>query len=145
MKIERIVVGIDGSDNAHSAAEWAAGLVAITDAEIIAVHAVGLLDRLDSGDPVPSYPHRHEIEVAFKTSWCSPFDTAGVRYRAELRDGNPVVVLLSVADEVDADLLVVGSRGLGGFPQLLLGSTSTQVAQHADRPVVIVPSGNRLA
>jgi nucleotide-binding universal stress UspA family protein len=144
VKIERLVVGIDGSDNARQAAQWAADLAAITDADVIAVHAVGLLDRLESGDPVPSYPHRQEIELAFKTSWCSPFDTAGVRYRAELRDGNPVVVLLTVADEVDADLLVVGSRGVGGFPQLLLGSISTQVAQHAHRPVVIVPSGNRL-
>ena len=49
----------------------------------------------------------------------------------ELRDGNPVQVLLAVADEVDADLIVVGSRGFGGFPTLLLGSTSTQLAQHS--------------
>jgi nucleotide-binding universal stress UspA family protein len=47
--------------------------------------------------------------------------------------------LLEVADEVDADLIAVGSRGLGGFPELLLGSTSTQLAQHSRRPVLIVP------
>jgi nucleotide-binding universal stress UspA family protein len=57
-----------------------------------------------------------------------------------LRDGNAVTVLLTLADELDADLIVVGSRGVGGFPQLLLGSTSTQLAQHAHRPVLVVPS-----
>ena len=62
-----------------------------------------------------------------------------MQFRAELREGTPVTSLLELADEVDADLLVVGSRGVGGFPGLLLGSTSTQVAQHARRPVVIVP------
>ena len=51
------------------------------------------------------------------------------------------MALLAAADEEDADLIVVGSRGLGGFPQLLLGSTSTQLAQHSSRPVTIVPSG----
>jgi len=58
----------------------------------------------------------------------------------ELRDGNPVLVLLAIARERDADLLVLGSRGLGGFPDQLLGSTSTQVAQQAPCPVVIVPA-----
>jgi nucleotide-binding universal stress UspA family protein len=56
-----------------------------------------------------------------------------------LRDGHPVQVLLDVADDVDADMIVVGSRGFGGFPQMLLGSTSTQLAQHSRRPVLIVP------
>jgi nucleotide-binding universal stress UspA family protein len=50
-----------------------------------------------------------------------------------------VNVLPAVAAEVDADLIVVGSRGLGSYPELLLGSTSTQVAQNAHRPVMIVP------
>jgi nucleotide-binding universal stress UspA family protein len=64
---------------------------------------------------------------------------ADVPYRTELREGNPVTVLLETADASDASLIVVGSRGLGGFPGLQLGSTSAQVVQHARRPVVVVP------
>lgn len=86
--------------------------------------------------------HRDEIGKELEESWCAPLRDAGVRYRAELRDGNPVMVLLDTAEEFDADVVVVGSRGLGGFPGLLLGSTSTQVAQHAHRPVVIVPDAD---
>jgi nucleotide-binding universal stress UspA family protein len=105
----------------------------------VAVSALGLLFHIDSGDPMPAQGHRDEIRQRFETSWCAPLQATGVRYRAELRDGNPVSALVAVADEVDADLIVVGSRGLGGFPELLLGSTSTQLAQHSGRPVVIVP------
>ncbi len=53
----------------------------------------------------------------------------------------PGVRVLAVAEEEDADLVVLGSRGLGGYPEQLLGSTSTQVAQRSTRPVTIVPTG----
>ena len=49
-------------------------------------------------------------------------------------------VLLGAGEDVDADVLVLGSRGMGGYPELLLGSTSTQVAQNGTRPVLIIPS-----
>ena len=73
------------------------------------------------------------------TEWCAALDQPGVRSVRLLRDGNPISVLLAVAEEFDAGLIVVGSRGVGGYPELLLGSTSTQVAQHATRPVTIIP------
>jgi nucleotide-binding universal stress UspA family protein len=66
-------------------------------------------------------------------------DARGVRAQRLLRDGPAVPILLAVADEVDADLIVLGSRGLGGYPDQLLGSTSTQVAQSSRRPVAIIP------
>jgi nucleotide-binding universal stress UspA family protein len=47
--------------------------------------------------------------------------------------------ILSAADELDADAVVLGSRGLTGLKSMLLGSVSDAVAQHADRPVMIVP------
>jgi len=109
-------------------------------AEVIAVHVMGLLDQVGSEDPTPSFPQRAEIKDAFEATWCQPLRDAAVRYQCVLRDGSAVPVLLAVSDEVAADLIVVGSRGLGGYPELLLGSTSTQVAQNAHVPVTVVPA-----
>jgi nucleotide-binding universal stress UspA family protein len=50
--------------------------------------------------------------------------------------------MLETAEERGVDLIVLGSRGLGGYPELLLGSTSTQVAQRSSIPVVIVPDAS---
>jgi nucleotide-binding universal stress UspA family protein len=140
MKLERIVVAVDGSDNSLTAVDWAAQLAGATGAEVVAVHALGLLERMDTEDPVPAQPNRDEIQRRFETTWCAPLDRVGVRSRRLIRDGNPVSVVLAVADEEDADLVVLGSRGLGGYPEQLLGSTSTQVAQRSTRPVTIVPT-----
>jgi nucleotide-binding universal stress UspA family protein len=112
-------------------------------AEVVAVHAVGLLEPAGAGAPQPAQPHREEIRRRFESEWCKPLDDAGIPSRRLLRDGSPVAVLLGVADEVDADVLVVGSRGVGAFPQMLLGSTSTQVAQASTRPVVIIPAASQ--
>jgi nucleotide-binding universal stress UspA family protein len=60
----------------------------------------------------------------------------GIEIEPRLREGQPADVL--VAEAADAELLVVGSRGLGGFRELLLGSVSHQCAQHAPCPVLIV-------
>ena len=142
--IRRVVVGTDGSDNARHALAWVAAFAAPSAAEVVAVHCLGLLFHPDAGalEPgalEPAQSHREEIRALLDGAWTAPLRDAGVRSRTELRDGSPVTVLLAVADEVDADLLVVGRRGAGGFPGLLLGSTSSQLAQHSSRPVAIVP------
>jgi len=62
---------------------------------------------------------------------------SGVEIEAVVVEGQAVTVLIGEA--AGADLLVVGSRGLGGFRELLLGSVSHQCAQHAPCPVLIVP------
>ena len=141
MKIERIVVGVDGSDNARHALEWAAGLARALDAEVVAVHSVGLLERFASGQHQEVDTNDADIRHLFDTDWCAALDDPTVRSVRLLRDGNPVTVLLGVADELDAGLIVVGSRGLGGYTDMLLGSTSTQVAQRSSRPVVVIPAG----
>ena len=53
--------------------------------------------------------------------------------------GTPAHELLSTAKAKDADMIVVGSRGAGGFTRLLMGSVSTQVSHHAHCPVVVIP------
>ena len=68
-------------------------------------------------------------------------EMSGVRIDRHPVEGPTVPTLLDAAS--DADLLVVGSRGLGGFKGLILGSVSQQCVQHAPCPVVIVHSGDR--
>lgn len=139
-EVRTIVVGLDGSANSHDAVRWAAGLARSLGAEVVAVHALGLLDRLEPDGPmVPTQPHREEIAERANGPWVEPLAAADVRHRVVLHDGNPVDVVLHVVDDVDADLVVLGSRGIGGSPALLLGSTSSQVAQRAPCPVTIVP------
>jgi nucleotide-binding universal stress UspA family protein len=57
-----------------------------------------------------------------------------------VRNGGVASAILDVADELDAEAIVVGSRGLTGVKSLLLGSVSHALLQHADRPVIVVPS-----
>ena len=136
-----IVVGLDGSTNSHEAVHWAAGLARALDAEVVAVHALGLLDRLEADGPmVPTQPHRVEIVERANGRWVEPLVEAGVRYRVVLHDGNPIDVVLHVIDEVGADLVVLGSRGIGGSPAMLLGSTSSHVASRSPCPVMIIPA-----
>ncbi len=138
--ISRILVGVDGSDDGRRALTWAADLAGRLNAEVVAVHALGLLDRLTPGaDLVPSESHRAEIMRIFEQEWCALLDDTTVPNRRLLEDGPPAMALLRVVEAEDVDLLVVGSRGVGGFAELLLGSTSMQLVQHANVPVTVLP------
>jgi nucleotide-binding universal stress UspA family protein len=136
--LERIVVGVDGSDAGTESLQWSILLAQRFEAELIVVHAVGLLDHLEVGRPVPRHSHLDDIRRAFEDAWCAPLSGSGVRHRELLLDGSAVPVLLGVAERESADIIVVGSRGVGGDVELLLGSTSLQVAKEAGRPVFIV-------
>ena len=138
MKLRRLMVGVDGSPNSLAAVEWAAGLARLVGAEVTAVHALGLLERLEAGPPVPVERHRDEIRQRFDDVWTAPLNDLPVPARREMHFGRPAEVLLAACEEQDVDLVVVGTRGLGGAG-LLLGSTSAEVAQRCRRPVVVVP------
>jgi len=60
--------------------------------------------------------------------------------RIESRDGDVAAAILTAAADVDADLIVLGTRGRGGVKSLVLGSVSHAVVHHADRAVLVVPS-----
>ena len=138
MELRRLIVGVDGSPNSLAAVEWAAGLARLVGAEVTAVHALGLLERLDADPPVPVEGHRDEIGQRFDAVWTAPLADLPVPARREMRYGRPADVLLAVAEEHGVDLVVVGTRGLGGAG-LYLGSTSAEVTRRCRRPVVVVP------
>lgn len=139
MTIRCIVVGTDGSANAALALRWAIDLALATNAEVVAVHSMGLLLHPSPDKTIPSYGHADEIRKQFEDLWCEPLRSSKVAHRSIFLEGNPVSAMLETAEKENAELIVVGSRGHGGFPELRLGSTSHQLLEYSNRPVTVVP------
>ena len=136
--MERVIVGMDSSAYSTAAAAFAAELARATGSTVIAVHALGLLERFRTeGDPIPALEQRDRVTRAFEDVWCAPLSELEVDRRVV--DGPPVDVLLRTADR-PGDVIVLGTRGAGAVAGMSLGSTSAQVAERATVPVVIVPA-----
>lgn len=139
-----IIVGVDGSPSAEAALDWALTEAAVRGSGVLAL-AVSPLPWSLGYDPnwhadrdQVAGERRAEVEAAVAASRArvgSP-DDLEVEARVQL-DERPAFVLITAA--ADAELLVVGSRGRGGFKGLLLGSVSTACVHHAPCPVVVVP------
>jgi nucleotide-binding universal stress UspA family protein len=137
--VKTIVVGVDGSAEAKEALGWALGEARLRGAALRVVHAwqfpatAGFAAAYDGEllnalrDDAEALVDRLLAEVGVPDS---------VKVEKAVVEGSAAQVLVEAA--ADADLLVVGSRGHGGFAGLLLGSVSQQCAHHASCPVVIV-------
>lgn len=141
-----IIVGVDGSGHSHRALEWAMNEAAIrhTSLKVITVS-----QSIVSYWGVMHYPQ--DEDLATKLGQAVAEDVEKVR--AKLGDAGPPSVTVQAlggvpAEEIlkasrDADMIVVGSRGAGGFPRVYLGSVSTRLAHHAHCPVVVIPPEDR--
>lgn len=143
--MHRIVVGIDGSSSSLAALRWAAQEARARGSTVRAVLVAGALDahgrivgeRVDAGHAQREARGELDALVDAALAGSPPEDARDVE--REVVVGLPAPALLDAA--ADADLLVVGSRGLGGFRGLLLGSVSRAVMQRARCPVVVVREG----
>jgi nucleotide-binding universal stress UspA family protein len=130
--IKRVVVGIDGSEGSNRALEWAADQAGRTGA-ILEVHAsYGPGYVFITAQEVHQSLQQLIDEAANHIATVAP----GVTFKGVTHEEPAAKVLIEASE--GADLLVVGSRGLGGFSGLLLGSVSQQCSLHAHCPVVIV-------
>jgi nucleotide-binding universal stress UspA family protein len=142
MSSSKIIVGADGSEPSMRAVQWCATYAGPLDAEVIAVHVLDAVVYIgDSNLPMPplSPAQRGDIQDLVTREWCKPLADAGIPHRVLLMDGSPAFAIMQAAQTDNADLVVTGRRGRGGFAALLLGSTSNQLTHHLDRPLVIVP------
>jgi nucleotide-binding universal stress UspA family protein len=132
----RIVVGVDGSGASRAAVRWAAAEAKLRDAELVAVEAWEFSPLIFAADvPVALDELRSSVEEHLH-SVVDDEVPEGTDVTEVVVEKAPVPALL---DECGPDdILVVGSRGRGGFSGLLLGSVSQQVAQHGVCPVVII-------
>jgi nucleotide-binding universal stress UspA family protein len=151
-----IVVGVDGSAGSDAALRWALAEARLRGSRVRVVHAyelprVPLTDAglgVASGVAAPAPPTEHDevrrvverdartlIEGALRRADGEAID--GLEIDRVAAQGPPALTLIESAR--NAELLVLGSRGRGGFLGLLLGSVSQQCAQHPPCPVVILP------
>lgn len=134
----RIVVGVDGSDGSKDALRWAARQARFTGASLDVIIAWQY--------PVfygwaPAYPDDHNLaELAERALADTLDDVFGtnrpVWLRSRVVEGHAAQVLVDAS--AGAELLVVGSRGYGGFADALLGSVSTYCVHHAHGPVTVI-------
>jgi nucleotide-binding universal stress UspA family protein len=141
-----IIVGIDGSDHSLRALEWAIGEAAIRQAPLTVITAVR--------QPVPGYwgyhvPYLGDEDLVQQARKLARVETEQALDKADPGSRPPSVAVQAVTGlpgnalleaAEGADMLVVGSRGTGGFKRLRLGSVGVQVTHHAHCPVVVIPA-----
>jgi nucleotide-binding universal stress UspA family protein len=140
-----IVVGTDGSDTAQEAVRQAVALARLTAAELHVITAYGATTAVNALAGAAGYatealslPQQRLAAEGLLDRALSGVDTDGVGVTSRARQGEPADVIIDVASEVGADLIVVGNRGMNGARRFFLGSVPNRVAHHADCAVHIV-------
>ena len=145
--MSRIIVGIDGSAHSQRALEWAVHEAALRQVPLSVIAVYRTVVAYWGGAVV--FPEDHAIadktravtQEATEKALALAGDTRPLNVTVEVVSGIPAEELINASK--GADLIVVGSRGTGGFARLLLGSVGTQVAHHAHCPIVVIPAEDR--
>lgn len=144
-RFQQVVVGVDGSPSSRSALTWALDAARRHDCPLVAMHAwqVSTIPGWPPATYVPPPAHQDVEAMAWLQGEVATVlgSDPGVAVRTELAHSTPAAALMDKAGP--EDLLVVGSRGRGGFATLVLGSVATQCARYARGVVTVVRSGQR--
>ena len=145
--LKTILVPIDGSDCANRAVDFAGDLASKFDAKIVLLHAIhypseGLPDELHRYAVSEHLDGPGEIdrivEKVLQSSEIRANNSGAEDVSSQSRRGDPAQLILDAAKTMGADMIVMGSRGLGELKGPLVGSVSNKVIHHADVPVTIV-------
>jgi nucleotide-binding universal stress UspA family protein len=138
--MKQILIATDGSPSAQEAVDVGLELAKEQGADVTFVHVTD--PDMFVGGRGGTHPITHsepidDSEAALKAA-AQAAEEAGVSYALERIAGETVAAIAALADEKDADLIVVGSRGRNTLATALLGSVSHGVLRHAKRPVLVV-------
>ena len=136
---ECIVYATDGSDHARKALGYARDLAKLHNAKLFVVHVYSRVsDFLDYKEYDTILGHRIAAGEKIIEEAAKEFEVAGLKFQTELLEGPVAEAIMNVAKTRDADLIVLGARGMSSLEGLLLGSVSQKVIQHATCPVLVV-------
>ncbi|GAB3979497.1 hypothetical protein GCM10029978_075030 [Actinoallomurus acanthiterrae] len=139
-----IVVGVDGSADSQFALEWAVVEAERWKVPLTVITVAPRMVTVGAGAPMLGTVDQ-ELLQAMREAARAAVEKAVVGHEVSIKvraiAGVAAEELLNASE--DADMLVVGSRGHGGFARLLLGSVSSQCVHHAGCPIVVIPSRRR--
>ena len=142
---ERIVVGTDGSETAAEAVNQAVELAKLSGAKLEIVSAFEPVPQArlrDEGSEVPgdvayAVGPREDVNTILEGA-SGTASQDDIEVNTHPREGDPADAILDVAEEVNADLIVVGNKGMTGARRFLLGSVPNKISHHAPCGVFIV-------
>ncbi len=135
--IERVILGVDGSVESSAATTWCADHVGPINADVVAVAVQEPYVEWTPRSTRSSWRADLEREIEH---WTAPISATGVAVTPIVeRDLHPANGLIGVASASDGDLLVIGTRGAGGFTGLRLGGVAMKVLHGVAIPLVLVP------
>jgi nucleotide-binding universal stress UspA family protein len=139
-----IVAGVDGSEQSNRAAGVAAALARVREATLVIVTVVrppegwwGIVGSPPTAEALGDSLSDAQRDVLDAT--VAALDLEGVDYRTREEIGDAAVQLVSVCEELDADLLVVGRRGSGLLRRMVVGSVANHLIHESTSPVLVVP------
>jgi nucleotide-binding universal stress UspA family protein len=143
-----IVVGTDGSETARTAVDAAVELARLTGATLQVVSAYEPVPnqrlrqaaRRVPGDLQWMVNPREEVDATLAQA-AERAGEGGVDAQTFVREGDPADAILDVAEELGADLIVVGNKGMTGARRFLLGSVPNRISHHAPCAVMIIRTG----
>jgi nucleotide-binding universal stress UspA family protein len=143
---QKVVVAFDGSKDSIKAVQLAASIASTYGSKLTVVHVYGSPSMVFAAGPGMPMPDYKELEDAAKESGetilsrgLQAASQGGAKAKGELLQATSVVeALVGFAADENADLIVVGTRGMTGFKKLIMGSVSTGLVGHAHCPVLVV-------
>ena len=142
---KRIVVGTDGSETAGEAVRQATELAKLSNAKLDIVSAYEPIPRTRLQEEQRQVPGDVQYEIGPREDVNLTLDAAagtarnsGLEAETHAREGDPADAILDVAEEIKADLIIVGNKGMTGARRFLLGSVPNKVSHHAPCSVMII-------
>ena len=138
IKVERVLIPVDGSDSSKNAAKYAAHLVNARNPKLYLLNVWEPVNMTIGGEMAEKLREEEQATaMALLEEYKKLLEPCGLDVELIERSGRPDYVILNVQDELDCDLIVIGSRGLSVLENMIMGSVVTRVLEGATCPVLV--------
>ena len=138
IKVEKVLIPVDGSDSSRNAAKYGTQLVNARNPKIYLLNVWEPVNMTIGGEMAERLrKNAHDKSMAMLEEFKKFLEPCGMDVELISRSGRPDYVILNVQDELDCDLIVIGSRGLSMLENVIMGSVVTRVLEGANCPVLV--------